>query len=158
MFECFLMPLVEYPSSLQIYRQFTFCNPCPVQSPQSSIFVHLSSSLLLGAANREASRPLRFARQSGPSFSTSSAFLWREFLIPLIPKILQRRTSLQTTSLRSWRIPWILKSERSSNPEARPADGSAAGRKKGKPDFTFFLFAVLPEFQALHCSFNPCNP
>jgi hypothetical protein len=40
-----------------------------------------------------------------------------------------------------------LKSEQSSDPEAEPWDGSGAGRKKGKLDFTFFLWAVLPDFK-----------
>ena len=42
-----------------------------------------------------------------------------------------------------------LKSEQSSDPEAKPSDGSGAGRIKGKLDFIFFLWAVLPDSK--HC-------
>jgi len=43
--------------------------------------------------------------------------------------------------------PYRLKSERSSDPEAKPWDGSGAYRKKGNPDFAFFMQALLPNFK-----------
>ena len=37
---------------------------------------------------------------------------------------------------------WNLRQRLS--PKAKPSDGSGAGRKRGKLDFTFFLWAMLP--------------